>query len=318
MSIGSIWRRHPVKGLAPNGAHWLGTLLAIALCSIAFSPAAAAEAMPYSNALLWKIEAPGRAPSYVFGTMHISDKRVTTLPKPVQEALGGVNDLSLELDFGSGFGDYETRLMHLPKKQKLSDILGDKLFAKVKKRLGADPAKNKNLERLKPWVVLLALGQRPLGPESPEAERRLPLDLKLASIALKHGIPVFGIETYTEQLNVFDKVPESDQVRMIREAVDASERDAKRELEQMIHLYVARDLAGLFSYAHKLDQGSIADQAAFEKRMIDDRNRVMARRVENVLIDGGAFIAVGAAHLPGEKGLLNLLAKRGYKVEPVY
>lgn len=296
-------------------------LLAIALCITTFSPAAAAEAMPYSNGLLWKIEAPGRAPSYVFGTMHISDKRVTTLPKPVRDALNEVDDLNLELDFGSGFGDYEARMMQLPKRKRLSAILGDTLFAKVRKRLGTEAVKNRNLERLKPWVVLLALGHRPLGPESPAAERRLPLDLELRSIALKRGIPVFGIETYSEQLSVFDKVPEADQVNMIREALETSESDSKRELEEMIHLYVARDLAGLVTLAQRLDNGDngdVADQLAFEKRMIDDRNRVMARRAENVLIDGGAFIAVGAAHLPGDKGLLNLLAKRGYKVERVY
>jgi uncharacterized protein YbaP (TraB family) len=66
------------------------------------------------------------------------------------------------------------------------------------------------------------------------------------------------------------------------------------------------------------DRSKIAGRAEFEKRLLPDRNRIMARHAENVLIDGGAFIAVGAAHLPGETGLLTLLAKRGYAVTRVY
>ena len=319
MTTRSFLRRHISAPAAATALHWLGVLLYLALYLFAAPPVAAGEAMPYSQGLLWKIEAPHRAPSYVFGTMHVSDKRVTTLPEPVRDALNEVDNLSLEIDFGSGFGDYESHMMHLPKKQQLRAILGEKLFAQVKQRLGADAVNSENLEHLKPWVVLLALGQRPLGPESPAAERRLPLDLKLREIALRRGIPVFGIETHTEHLNVFNKVPEADQVTMIREALAIPERDAKRDLEEMIRLYVARDLAGLIALTQKMeDRSGIADRIAFDKRMIDDRNRLMARRADDVLLDGGAFIAVGAAHLPGKKGVLNLLARRGYKVTPVY
>jgi uncharacterized protein YbaP (TraB family) len=300
------------------GVRRLAALSAIAFIGLAH-PQAAAETMPYAEGLLWKIEAPGRAPSYVFGTMHVSDKRVTRLPKPVRDALAEAVDLNLEIDFSSGFGDYEERMMRLPKKQRLRTILGDELFAKVKKRLGGDSVDETTLERLKPWVVLLSLGQRPVGPGSPEAERRLPLDLKLREIALTRGIPVFGIENHTDHLNVFNKLSEADQVTMIREALARPERETKRELEQMIHLYLKRDLAGLIALAQKMEDGSkIAGRAEFDKRLLPDRNRIMARHAENVLIDGGAFIAVGAAHLPGDEGLLTLLAKRGYKVTRVY
>ena len=53
-------------------------------------------------------------------------------------------------------------------------------------------------------------------------------------------------------------------------------------------------------------------------RFIDARNLVMAERMTERLDQGGAFIAIGALHLPGEKGLVSLLKARGYRVEPVY
>jgi uncharacterized protein YbaP (TraB family) len=319
MKIRSFLQRHASVQRVATALHWLGALLYIVLYLFAPGPAAAEDAMPYGQGLLWKIEAPHRAPSYVFGTMHISDKRVTTLPKPVRDALNEVDDLNLELDFGSGWGDYESRMLQLPKKKQLSGILGDKLFAEVKHRLGAQAAKNKNLERLKPWVVLLSLAKRPLRPGETGTENRLPLDLELHALALKRGIPVFGIETFEEQLNVFDKLSEADQVDMIRTTIATPEHEAHQQLEKMIQLYVARDLAGLITLTQEAQgRGGAAYLADFDKRLITDRNRVMARRLEDVLVDGGAFVAVGAAHLPGEKGLLSLLAKRGYKVERVY
>jgi len=319
MKIRSFLQRHASAQRVATVMHWLGALLYIVLYLFPPAHAAAEEAMPYSQGLLWKIEAPHRAPSYVFGTMHVSDKRITTLPKPVRDALNEVDDLNLELDFGSGWGDYESRMLQLPKKKQLSGILGDKLFAEVKKRLGGDAVRLENIERLKPWVVMLSLAKTPVGPKGGNAEARLPLDLELHAIALKRGIPVFGIETFEEQLNVFDKLSEADQVDMIRTTIATPEREAKQQLERMIHLYLARDLAGLIALTQEA-QGRVgaAYLTAFDKRLIDDRNRVMARRLDDVLIDGGAFVAVGAAHLPGEKGLLNLLARRGYEVERVY
>lgn len=318
MTIRSFLRRHASAPAVATALHWVGVMLYLALYLFAAPRAAADETMPYSHGLLWKIEAPHRAPSYVFGTMHVSDRRVTALPRPVRDALNEVDNLSLELDFGSGFGEYEARMLQLPKKKQLSDVIGDKLFAAVKKRLGSEAAKSRNLERLKPWVVMMALGHRPVGPGSHPAAR-LPLDLELRAIALKRGIPVFGLETFEEQFNVFDKLSEADQVDMIRNTLATPEHAANQQLEEMTTLYVARDLAGLVAMAQKADgQRGAAYLAEFDKRLIDDRNRVMARRAEDVLLDGGAFIAVGAAHLPGKRGVLNLLARRGYRVTPVY
>ena len=60
-----------------------------------------------------------------------------------------------------------------------------------------------------------------------------------------------------------------------------------------------------------------ADYAAFEKRMVEMRNYVMAERAEPLLESGSAFIAVGAMHLPGETGLVTLLRQAGYRLQPV-
>jgi uncharacterized protein YbaP (TraB family) len=65
------------------------------------------------------------------------------------------------------------------------------------------------------------------------------------------------------------------------------------------------------------DESDKEGYAAFEKRIITDRNHVMAERASTYLAKGGAFMAVGALHLPGEEGLVELLRKQGFTVTSV-
>ncbi len=88
--------------------------------------------------------------------------------------------------------------------------------------------------------------------------------------------------------------------------------------EQMIALYLEQDLAGLVAMAE--DHPTLAspdDEAAFMQRLVDDRNRIMVTRMESGLREGGAFVAVGALHLPGEQGIVRLLEGKGYRVSVV-
>jgi uncharacterized protein YbaP (TraB family) len=86
----------------------------------------------------------------------------------------------------------------------------------------------------------------------------------------------------------------------------------------MIRAYLARDIAALAEAGmkHKPDNDRL--YRSVMDRLLTRRNARMATRLGPILKDGGAFIAVGAAHLPGESGLLNLLEKAGYRVTPVY
>jgi uncharacterized protein YbaP (TraB family) len=83
--------------------------------------------------------------------------------------------------------------------------------------------------------------------------------------------------------------------------------------------YLARDLVAVYDLlnAAKVDDSTGA-VARFEQRLVIDRNRRMVDRMGELLQQGNAFVAVGALHLPGEQGILQLLADRGYRVTRVY
>ena len=80
-------------------------------------------------------------------------------------------------------------------------------------------------------------------------------------------------------------------------------------------------IAGLVALSHEFDAATPQEQKsaeAFLRRLIDDRNVHMIERMLPRLKQGAAFIAIGALHLPGEKGILQLLTERGYTVSVVY
>ena len=93
----------------------------------------------------------------------------------------------------------------------------------------------------------------------------------------------------------------------------------ERTYERMVKLYLARNVAGIHALSTELSSGiDPALEALWYDRLIDRRNFKMAKRAEAHLLQGKAFIAVGALHLPGEKGVLHLLEQRGFKVTRIY
>ena len=279
--------------------------------------ALAAEPMPYGKGLLWKIERAGVAPSHVFGTIHSTDKRVRRLPKPVNKAIRAAKSMILEIARTDDMPVRMARLMMLRDGRRLEEILGAELFgrfAKVASRYGL-PAKL--LQRAKPWAALITISLPP-AEKARQAAGRLPLDLALGHRAQKRGIPVFGLETVEEQLNLFEGLPESDQISLLTSAIREHDKVGAM-FERMIQSYLDRDLEGLMTWA--IDQtagGNARHREIFMVRFLQRRNRLMVDRLRSRLKTGGAFVAVGAAHLPGKTGVLSLLAQQGYKVERVY
>ena len=280
-------------------------------------PGSAADPMLFGKGLLWKIEREGAPPSHVFGTIHSTDKRVQRLPKPVKRAVRAAKLMILEVARTDDMPIRMARLMMLTDGRRLEEIIGKDLFkrfAKVAKQYGL-PANV--LQRIKPWAALMTISLPPKE-KARQAAGRLPLDLALGARAQKRGVPVYGLETVEEQLGLFEGLPEADQISMLTTAI----RDNKKlgpVFERMIRSYLERDLEGLMTWA--IDQtagGNARHREIFEIRFLERRNRLMAERLKSRLKTGAAFIAVGAAHLPGKTGLLNLLAQQGYTVERVY
>jgi uncharacterized protein YbaP (TraB family) len=191
------------------------------------------------------------------------------------------------------------------------------MFGQLADRLSAYGVGEKQLDRFKPWAALITISLLPQE-KTRQAAGRLPLDLALGARAQKRGIPVFGFETVEEQLNLFEGLPEADQISLLATAISDHDKVGPM-FERMIQSYLDRDLEGLMTWA--IDQTAGGDERhrqIFEVRFLERRNKLMVDRLRSRLQTGGALIAVGAAHLPGKTGVLSLLAERGYTIERIY
>ena len=264
----------------------------------------------FGRGLLWKIESPGRAASYLFGTMHSADPRVTNVHQSVRDALNNASSFTMELLLNGASISSMAEAMFFTKGQGLRAAVGDELFEQTKQAMAEHGFPTRGLDSKKAWVIIMMLN-------TPSAEPGLALDLLLQLEATLQGKPTFGLETMEEQISVFNDMSMEDQVTLLRHAV-RSHGEVTREFERLVEIYRSGDLNRLVELVrgYKDEEGGAYD--AMLESLLTRRNQVMVERMAPRLKKGGAFIAVGAAHLPGENGLLDLLDRAGYRVSAVY
>lgn len=270
-----------------------------------------AEAENFKRGLLWKIESKGVAPSYLFGTFHTSDPRITTLPCPVDEIFARTASYTMEvIANGAGISSM-AEAMYFSDGKKLKDVIGDALYQETLRAMRTgDAAPRISIDHMKPWAVMMALS----GPRSGSG---LFLDMALQLRAVFRDKPTYGLESMQEQIAVFNGMSLEDQIVLLRDAVQSTQRP-EDALEEIAQAYLKRDLAALLALNEKYKPQDARVYNTMMDRLLVQRNINMATRMRTRLEEGNAFIAVGALHLPGDTGLLRLLHDAGYRVTRVY
>ena len=306
-----------VRALIPGGRirwRWAPPLLVLLLLVAAVAPAVAAEPVPYGQGLLWRIEKRGIAPNHVFGTMHSSDDEIIDLPAPVLDALSQADHAMFEIVVTAEVQKQAARNMLLNDGRVLPQVIGPEMFARVVEagaRYGLSPAV---LARFRPEALIFLFNKAP-EEEARKAIGQVPLDWRMQIDAHAHGITLYSLETVAEQAEIFNDLPEEIRIGMLA-GVIAGASQAAANYQRIKRAYLAGDLDSLY------DQTRIDDipdaykplMRNFWKRFIDDRNEMMVYRMQDQLAAGNTFVAVGALHLPGEKGVLNMLARRGWRL----
>jgi uncharacterized protein YbaP (TraB family) len=285
------------------------TLLGVLAGGIA--PAPAAER--YERGLLWRIEGKSAPANHVFGTIHLADPRVTALPAVVVNEINRARSLTLELRLDPGTILVLAKRMIYDDGRDLHGVAGPDLFAKAAAITAGLGLPEPLLRMFKPWAVALVLS-------APQQDPSGVLDIVLARSAAEQGKPVHQLESLEEQIAVFEGMSETDQVALLGQAVENYER-MPALIGRLVEAYLARDLASLWRISEESGGEGVEAKrlrAVFAHRLLDERNVRMAERSEARLMEGGAFIAVGALHLYGDAGMLSLLEKRGYRVTRVY
>jgi uncharacterized protein YbaP (TraB family) len=292
------------------------TLAAAAVAAtLAFDPAAARLVKPeFTTGLLWRVAKADAKDSFVFGTIHLADARVNAIPKPAADALAASGTLALELVPGAVVDGRVFELELLDDGRTLESLIGPKAFAQVQEQLAGRALPERMIARLKPWAVLVKLGRMP-APDAGES-----LDERLLAAARARGMRLAPLELPDEQIAAFDTVPLASQVALLKHAL--AHRDAiEAEIEPAIAAWLRRDLAGLARISDRMGE-RFSDMGPhyreLTKHIVHNRTILMHHRLAMPLRAGRVFVAVGAMHLYGNKGLLAMLRDDGYRVTRVW
>ncbi|WP_269931913.1 TraB/GumN family protein [Aminobacter sp. HY435] len=271
--------------------------------------------------LLWKLEKPGQRPSWLYGTMHVTDPRVTTLEPAAQKAFDGAHTLVMEttdvLDPKAMMASLmkQPELMMFTDATTLPSLLSPEDAKIVNAALEARGIPAASIVRMKPWM-LSSMVALPACELNRKASGAPVLDILLAQQAKAAGKQVKGLETAADQLSAMASLPMEFHIQGLVETLKLGSR-MDDVIETMVVLYQRGD-TGMFwpLVRNVLPSGASDDSgyAAFEEAMVTTRNKTMAERAAPILDQGDVFMAVGAMHLPGPDGLVELFRKAGYTV----
>ena len=266
------------------------------------------------KSLLWRVSgADLLRSSYLYGTMHSQDERVFRFGDSVLVALESCDIVAGEIMMDELEGDGMDMLsgIMMPGDTRLKDLYRKKDYAVVEafmqEKIGPMAI---IFQRAKPFFVMAFIMEQDM-----EQDQAMMLDDHLQELGRQHGAKVIGIETVAEQMAAVDRIPLKEQARMLLESARQEPSESHTDMEEMLKVYLDQDLDALIEVG---DAGAPMGEN-METALLIDRNVVMVHRVDSILRTGESlFFAVGAAHLPTDEGLIELLRAKGYRVEPVF
>lgn len=263
----------------------------------------------FSQSLLWKVSGKKlKKPSYLYGTIHIQDKRVFSFDQTVTNAFESSDAFAMEILMDEISNDEALAAM------LMNDNSLDKLLTKEEYKILDSIVRVETgsgllmYNKMKPFFLSSQLMQMKM-----PKDMEMALDLHFLNDARTAGKTCFGVEKFMDQINAIDAISLEDQADMLFQGLtDTTENSDDAKLDEMLESYMSFDLMKLFEMT-----SDTSLPAEFNKAFLIDRNVGMAKNFVKISKKQSVFCAVGAAHLPGETGVIELLRKKGYTVEPV-
>ena len=265
--------------------------------------------------LLWQISGNGLVrPSYLFGTIHMICSEDAVLSDSLINIIKNSDQVYFEVDMDNLF-----EMLGVMKKMKmrddttLADLLSANDYQKVKNYFQAK-------ETLLPFDVLETykplLAASLLMEPSGTCKTSEAMEEVIMKEAKGYQKKIKGLETMAYQLSIFDTIPYKMQALQLVKYVDAAKTgkdEDSKEYNKLMNAYKEQDLSKLEQITKASDIGI----SSFTEILLYNRNRNWVEKLKDIMVDHSLLIAVGAGHLPGDRGLINLLRKAGYTVRPV-
>lgn len=253
---------------------------------------------------LWALSFDDLPTSYIFGTVHVQDKRAFSFIDLAYDYLQECEYFFSEIEFDQNAMALFAKAQHIKNGKSLQDLIPAKRYKKyqlfIKKRFNLEL---ESMDRLLPIILLNHLTLLFIGSEHEEQ-----LDAHLAEKAKQFGLHTRGLETYAEHLGVLNGIGIPLQLKQLNDFLKMSSKYRKKA-HRMLDIYASGDIYQLY----KMAKGSLGK---LKKPMLYERNELMANRIFSNR-KNPSFYAFGAGHLCGEQGVMRKLKNKGYHLQPI-
>lgn len=283
----------------------------LALTGTSFSQESALVDFPIKeSSLLWKIEGQGIPNgSYIFGSMHLIEKGYFLFPEKLNKLVKKSDQLVMEI---AGMpSQSEVMKMVMLKEGTFFDYFtleqSDSIiqWAQAEMKMSETTFRS-TMTKMKPFVVVQMATQMQFMGKTESYE------LTFEKIARENDIAIKGLETAAQQMAIFDDLTNAQQTEMVMEGIRNEDKSLEL-IQNMQKMYVRQNVDSLYIMIQE-EGGVLSDEQA---SFLDARNKNWVPQIKELIADKKTFIAVGAGHLGGPKGVLRLLEKEGYSLTPV-
>lgn len=290
---------------ATSGRRTVGLVL-LALVALA------SQLNAQDKSFLWKVKS-DKGTIYILGSIHYLKRENYPLKKSIQEAFENSRTLVLEIDPQRGTPERAQQVM-LEKAlyrdgTSLQQSISPETYQLAEQRareLGIDLLQ---MSRLKPWFVAFSLTSVKL--QKMGFDPNFGLDRFLADQAKNGGKAIRGLETVEFQIGLLDQFSLPEQDSMLRQTLNELDL-LDKSVEQVVQSWNSGDARAL----EQLLLSGMREYPEIYKKIVIDRNRRWLPDLVKMLEQGEkALVVVGAAHLVGKNGVIELLKQRGYTVE---
>jgi uncharacterized protein YbaP (TraB family) len=262
------------------------------------------------SALFWSISKNGQAAGFLLGTIHSEDPRVLDFHESFSDDLVSNTFFAMEIVPDLPTLSLLTQYMQYQDGRTLESQVGPERYAVLMPLLAKYKIPADWVLRMKVWAVMMTLSV-------PPPQTGLFMDFSLSLRAAGAGLKVVGLETLEEQLSFLETMSLEQQLALLDQAMVEQEKSGEIHA-QMVDSYLAGDTIALQATAEEqLNQLDDSTRRHFIELGVNQRNQRMISTLLPLLQQGKVFTAVGALHLPGEKGLIRLLQNQGYELYPL-
>jgi uncharacterized protein len=274
------------------------------------SAQAASHAPRSAKHMLFRVHGPKGATVYLLGSVHLLTPEAATLPVEVDSAFAHAKTVAFEVSIDSMMMRSQELLLRgrYANGATLRSSLSPATIAKLDTILPAYGLTLDQVNGFKPWVVALVLTQQVMA--GAHFQPQFGVDAQINARARTMGKPVMGLESVDFQLGLFDSLSPADQEKMLLEERPPAEE--AKDLTKVKDAWLAGDAAGLDS----LLNSRMTSAPGLLTTLLTNRNRSWIPKLETMLQGSDdVLVVVGAGHLVGKQGVVEMLRAKGYTIE---